>query len=125
MKKKIILAIAFLLAMWLGGVINAMIFAPDVGVVLVSNVSSEKIASAQVSICGQAFNFPGIPPGKYAVARYDVTTDSHYDISISFQSGRTLEGEFGYVTHGSDFFDVMEVTDGEIIHAERELPGRE
>lgn len=120
--KKIVLVAAFLVAMWLGGVLHAWLFAPDVGVVLLSNESSETIASVQVSVCGQMFSFPDVSEGKYVLARYDVASDSHYEIKVSFRSGRTVEGEVGYVTNGNDFFDVIEITDNKIIHAERVLP---
>ena len=121
MMKKIVLVAAFFVAMWLGGMLHAWLFAPDVGVVLLSNESSETIASVQVSVCGQLFSFPDVSEGKYVHARYDVASDSHYEIKVSFRSGRTLEGDIGYVTNGNDFFDVIEITDNKIIHAERVL----
>lgn len=121
MMKKIMLAVAFIFALWFGGMLNEWLFAPDVGVVLLSNESSEAIPSIQVAVCGQEFNALNIPTGKYAVVRYDVTFDSHYDVTALLHSGQTLESEIGYVTHGNDFFDVIEITDNEIIHAKREL----
>lgn len=120
--KKIVLVAILLFVMWLGGMFHAWLFAPDIGVVLLSNESSENIASVQVSVCGQLFSFPDVSEGKYVIARYNVSSDSHYEIKVSFRSGRTLEGEIGYVTNGNDFFDVIEITDNKIIHAERALP---
>ncbi|SKA94806.1 hypothetical protein SAMN02745704_02619 [Paucidesulfovibrio gracilis DSM 16080] len=122
MKKKIVLAASFFVALWFGGMLHAWLFTPDVGVVLLSNESSETIASIQVSVCGQLFNFPDVSEQKYVLARYGVTSDSHYEIKARFLSGRTVEGEIGYVTNGNDFFDVIEITDNKIIHAERVLP---
>jgi len=122
MMKKIVLVATVLIAMWLGGMLHALLFTPDVGVVLLSNESSEMITSVQVSVCGQPFSFSDVSEGKHVLARYDVASDSHYEIKVSFRSGRTVEGEIGYVTNGNDFFDVIEITDNEIIHAERVLP---
>lgn len=123
--KKIVLAAAFLFAMWFGGLLNEWLFVPNVGVVLLSNESSEAITSAQVSVCGQTFDIVDVPAGKFAVVRYDVAFDSHYEIKVSFQSGRMMENEIGYVMNGSDFLDVIEITDSEIVHAGRELPDRQ
>lgn len=119
------LAAALLCAMWLGGMFHAWFFAPDIGVVLLSNESSETIASVQVSVCGQTFRFSDVVKGRFAFARYDVASDSHYEVKVAFRSGRAMESEIGYVTNGGDFFDVIEITDDKIIHAERSLPERQ
>jgi len=124
MKKKILLILGFLFALWLGSKLNALIFTPDVGVVVLSNESSEQIASAEISICGQTLNFSSVPAGEYVIAHYDVIADSHYDIKVTLQSGRTLDNEIGYVTHMSDYIGVIAVTNDEIAHKSREISTR-
>lgn len=125
MKKKIVLAIAFLCTLWLGGTIHAWFFSPNTGVFLLSNNSSETITSAQVSVCGQTFNYNEMLNGEYGFSRYHVTSDSHYDVKVIFSSGRTIEDEIGYVTHGSDFLDIIEVLNNEIVHKQRTLPDKQ
>lgn len=124
MKSKILLILGFLFAMWLGGKLNALIFAPDVGVVVLSNESSGIITSAEIIVCGQTFNFSSIPKGEHAFARYDVTAESHYEIKVSLQPGQTLNSEIGYVSHSADFFDVIAVKDDQIEHKSREVSSR-
>lgn len=64
----------------------------------------------------------GIPKGEFAAIRYVVTRDSHYDVLVTLQSGKTLKSEIGYVTNGSNFVDVIQVTDAKITHMSREVP---
>lgn len=54
MIKKIVLAASFFVAIWFGGMLHVWLFAPDVGVILLSNESSETITSIQVSVCGSS-----------------------------------------------------------------------
>lgn len=124
MKKVILLILSFLFAMWLGGKLNALIFTPDVGVVVLSNESSEQICSAEISICGQTLTFSNVPTGEYVVAHYDIIVDSHYDIKVTLQSGRTLDSEVGYVTHMSDYIDIIAVTNDKIAHKSRKVTAR-
>lgn len=115
MRKISFLIVGFIFALWLGGKINALILSPEVGVVLLSNETSQEITSAHVTICGQEFEFSNVPKGGFAVARYNVTSDSHYDVKVLLRSGHRRDGKIGYVTHGADFFDVVEVSNEELI----------
>ncbi len=119
-KKSLIIA-ALLSLVWFGGLLNKWIFSPNVGVLLLSNESSEHIHSAKISVCGQDYTFQEIPQGEYIAVRYDVTTDSHFNIKVLLQSGRIVENEIGYITNGVDFFDIIKIKNDELIHESREL----
>jgi len=111
MMKKALLIAALLCALLLGAALHARLFAPDVGVVLLANRSSQTIASARVSVCGRTFAFSNLPSGEDAAFRFNVAGDSHYEVEVTLDSGRAMRNEFGYVTNGVDSFDRIEVTD--------------
>jgi hypothetical protein len=85
------------------------------GTVWVINNATEPISRCIVSICGQTIELRDILPTKSAEGFYKVKSDSHYDISIEFQSGRKLRKELGYVTNGLDFHDRIVVTNTDIV----------
>jgi hypothetical protein len=85
------------------------------GSILILNRASEPISRGIVSVCGQTIEWRDIAPAKSAGGSYKVKSDSYYDISIEFQSGRKLRKELGYVTNGFDFHDTIVVTDTDII----------
>ena len=78
------------------------------------NKTKEPIARASVTICGQTIELKDIQPNTSVAGSYEVKSDSHYTIKVEFQSGKRLQKETGYVTHGMDFQDKIEVTDSDI-----------
>ena len=78
------------------------------------NKTKEPIAHASVAICGQMIELKDIQPNKSAVGSYEVKSDSHYTIQVEFESGKKLQKEIGYVTHGFDFQHEIVVTDSDI-----------
>jgi hypothetical protein len=74
------------------------------------NKSTEPIAGASVTICGQTIELKNIPPSEHAEGSYRVTSDSHYSIKVEFVSGKKLAKETGYVTNGASFDDEIVVT---------------
>ncbi len=45
---------------------------------------------------------------------FKITTDSHYSVSIKLASGRSINEDLGYVTHGMDFDDVLRIRENNI-----------
>lgn len=81
---------------------------------LLINKTKEPISRGLVTVCGQTVELSNIQPGNSASGVYVVTSDSHYDISIEFQSGKKFRKELGYVTNGLDFHHEIVVTDADI-----------
>ena len=84
------------------------------GSFLLINKAKEPISQGEVTICGQTIEFKLTQPGKIKSGVYKVTSDSHFDIRIEFQSGKKLRKELGYVTNGFDFYHEIIVTDEDI-----------
>ncbi len=78
------------------------------------NRADEPIARASVTICGQKIELVNIQPGESASGSYDVKSDSHYTITLEFQSGKIMREEVGYVTNGMDFQHEITVTSSTI-----------
>jgi hypothetical protein len=88
------------------------------GSFLVVNNAQEPISRGIVTVCGQTMEFKNLLPTKSVPGSYLVKSDSHYDISIEFQSGKKLKREIGYVTNGMDFHHEIVVTDIDITIAD-------
>ncbi|MDD3313875.1 hypothetical protein [Pseudodesulfovibrio sp.] len=122
MKKATWRAVVLLGAIALGAWLHSC-FPPDIGVVVLQNGSGRDIARAVVRIREIELVFPKIPDGGFSAARYEIPGDAHYEVLVTFDSGKTLRLESGYVTSGMDAFDVMVVREDEIIHQASEGPG--
>lgn len=86
----------------------------DNGTFSLTNQSTDSIAHAQITICGQTIEFKGLPPSASATGSYKVTSDSHFVVRVEFASGKILAGKGGYVSHGADFRHEIVVTDEDI-----------
>lgn len=89
--------------------------APYKGEFLIINEANETIKRAIVSVCGQTIELKGLQPTQKAFGLYDVKSDSHYAVTVEFESGRKLQKDVGYVTSGLDFHDKIVVTDKDIL----------
>jgi hypothetical protein len=81
---------------------------------VLANESSEPITSAIVTVCRQEIILQNVQPKQSARASYKVKSDSHYSVTITFRSGKTLQREMGYVTPGFDFSDQIIVTESDV-----------
>lgn len=117
MKNRLTLAFLLLLAIWFGGWLGSL-FPPDIGVVILKNESDHHIRQAVIMIRELELNLGPIPADGFAVGRYDVPGDSHYDIRITFESEKEIRAELGYMTSGMDSFDVIEVRNDSIAFSE-------
>ena len=78
------------------------------------NKASEKISSAQISVSGQEIDFDLIDVDAQASGSYKISRDSHYVITIQFESGKEMVSEIGYVTPGVNFYHEIIVDDSHI-----------
>lgn len=90
--------------------------------VLLLNAATEPIKNGELEVCGQKLPFGGIDQGKSKLLRYDVRSDSQYKLSVEFDSGKKLTSELGSVTSGSDFKDILTLTDHDV--SLTRLPGK-
>ena len=80
----------------------------------VANRATEPIKQIVVTICGQTIALGPIDPQRTAVGAYNVTSDSHFVIDLTFVSGKTLHKEDGYVTNGVAYRHEIVVKNSEI-----------
>lgn len=78
------------------------------------NKASESISRVSISICGQTIRMSEIQFGGTAQGSYEVTSDSHYTISVEFYSGKKIQKDIGYVTRGMNFWHEITITDSDI-----------
>jgi len=93
----------------------ALVLSANKGEVLVVNRAAEPVIRGEIEICKQKFTFGPIKPSESKHISYKVWSDSHYKVTIEFQSGKRLTRELGYVTSGVDFNDTLTVKDNDIL----------
>jgi len=106
-----VLGVGCLLLVSLG---SAAWFFSNKGEVHISNEATERVVKGEVEICDQQYKFEGIKPRESKVIHYKVKSDSHYKITVEFESGKKMVKEVGYVTNGMDFKDALIIKDSDI-----------
>ena len=61
---------------------------------------SEGLKSVSVEISDQKFVFSNVQPGSMYQEEYRITSDSHYDILMTFENDDAVRKSIGYVTTG-------------------------
>jgi hypothetical protein len=84
------------------------------GQLTVVNKSSSELVSVKVEVCNQQLAFNNIAPGKSLKKIFEVTADSHYEISVLSKSGKLRSTHLGYITNGMNFSDRIIINDNEI-----------
>jgi hypothetical protein len=112
---KYFVAILVLAAGTLGGLVWAAWLPGNTARVTIVNQSHETIIDGSIGIANnKTVNLPILDHNASFVVHFDIRADSHYDISITFDSGRVMKRDVGYLTHGFDFDDRLVVTDQDI-----------
>jgi hypothetical protein len=75
------------------------------------NGGTEPIENATVQLGGQVVKLIDIKPGESASGHFSIFHDSHYEIDVRFLSGREMQQNIGYVTHGANFHHEIVVTE--------------
>jgi hypothetical protein len=83
------------------------------------NHASERISRVSVTVSQQIVTFVN---GQAQRRTFKVAGDSGYDVTVTFESGKTLGGTDGYVTDGVQFHDQIIITDTAISVAWRVPP---
>jgi hypothetical protein len=84
------------------------------GEIKIVNHSSRVVVAGDLAVCKQKFKFYDLMPEKSVSFHYRVTSDSHYQIQLQFDSGATWQRDVGYVTNGMDFRDIALIGESEI-----------
>jgi len=100
------------------GLVFVVIFAiwslSNKGDVSIANQAAEPIRDGIIEVCKQRFEFGEIKPNESKQIHYKVKSDSDYDVTIEFASGKKLTRRLGYVTSGMDFHDTLTVRNDDI-----------
>lgn len=75
------------------------------GTFQVMNSSGEQIERVTIEVSDQTFIFRDLAPQEARTESFRIGKDSHYDVSVKFETGRNLEATIGYVTSGIDSAD--------------------
>lgn len=73
------------------------------------------ITDALIEVCNQRVEFKDVKPREKREWNFNVTYDSHYKITIVFETGKNFVKELGYVTRGFDFQHILAVTEVDIL----------
>ncbi len=84
------------------------------GQFLLLNKSSQTISKANLFVGKQSFEFQNIVAGDKSLGCYEVSSDTHYKINITFESGKNIQKNVGYITHGFDYSHRITITDNDI-----------
>ncbi len=76
--------------------------------------NSEGLKSVSVEISDQRFIFSNVQPGSTYQEEYGITSDSHYDILMTFENGDTVRKSVGYVTIGFNYEHRILITGREL-----------
>ncbi|MCK5785815.1 MAG: hypothetical protein KAH54_04545 [Candidatus Sabulitectum sp.] len=68
--------------------------------VQVKNGSDEICGSITVSVCDSSWTIENLAPGETEEFTVVYTSDDHFQVIVENENGLTMEGNFGYVTHG-------------------------
>jgi len=77
---------------------------------VIVNKSDELIINSNIEICGQLFKTGNIKSHEEFNGTFVVKGDSHYKIAITFESGKEIKDELGYVTNGFGYRHTIIVT---------------
>ena len=80
---------------------------PNVARVTLLNKSNEVIKSGSIDLCGERAIISEMKPKDEFKFELAVHHDCHYEVKISFISGKEISNGIGYVTNGLDSDDTI------------------
>jgi hypothetical protein len=84
------------------------------GKVTVINKSSDTIANLEIKVPGKSMTFHNITPSAQVSDEYEVKSDGSFEITGTFQSGKKIQKNDGYITNGMDFDHEIVIGDSDI-----------
>ena len=85
------------------------------GNLILINNTNIVITDALIEVCNQRVEFKDVKPRERREWNFNITYDSHYKITIVFETGKKIIKELGYVTQGFDFQHILAVTEVDIL----------
>jgi hypothetical protein len=86
---------------------------------VITNQSGEAISGLKVGAAGQAFELGVLAAGEEKEVVLKSYGDSHWTIDARWPDGTVLHRETGYLTHGMNFDDTLELTRGRNVAFDR------
>lgn len=68
--------------------------------ILIENDSALICSAITVTVCDSNWTIHSMAPGEQWESTVVYTRDDHFQVLVEMDYGQTLEGNFGYVTHG-------------------------
>ncbi len=68
--------------------------------ILIKNDSALICSVMTVTVCDSTWTIHSMAPGEQWESTVVYTRDDHFQVLVEMDDGQTLEGHFGYVTHG-------------------------
>ena len=68
--------------------------------ILIRNDSADTCPSITVAVCDSTWTTENLAPGEQQEFTIVYSRDDHFQVIVERNDGQTLEGHFGYVTHG-------------------------
>jgi hypothetical protein len=85
--------------------------------VAIVNAATERIKAGNLIIGGHRLEFESLKTGEKVVFRVEANTDSSYEITVIFESGRELSGRVGYLSPGLVLDDLITIKDDDISYS--------
>ena len=117
-KKKISIAILGFLCLLAIGMV-AIVLSSNKGEIVIVNEATHSVLRGEIEVCKQRFKLGQLKPKDRHQILYKVWSDSAYEVTIEFESGKRLTRKLGYVTSGVDFKDTLIVKDQDLILRDR------
>lgn len=77
-----------------------ILFSDDRAIVILKNETDILVTSASVAFHGTKLPPQSIPPGSTREFSFKIDGEGSYHIHVEFDGGRSLDGDFGYLTSG-------------------------
>lgn len=114
MKRSVLISLVVAASLALAATGFVLLKGRTVGTVQVQNGSGERIEVVAVRVSGNTIEFRNLKPSEKQVESFRIGSDSGYEISAKFSSGKVVAGTCGYVTSGVESNDLIIVFDNEI-----------
>ncbi len=93
------------------------------GAVTLENQTSESIDQASIVVSPQKLDFGRLAPDESKFAKFEPRGESHYEVSITFHSGRQISAQLGYVDSGLNIIGTLIVNSDEVVLAPSQMKG--
>jgi hypothetical protein len=89
------------------------------GRVHITNASSDVIRRGTVRVGEAVLTLDGLAPNASRDFNFDINADAGYVVHVEFTSGKALDSEVGYVTHGLEADDAVVILQDSVDYSTR------